>query len=89
MFFLRFVVLIIIILGVLIYLISNRLRLEFFKIGGEKQSLLGSHSEGFKSFCENPPAERVSILLKLQKKLSIALIAAIVAFFLIILAAAL
>ena len=87
MFFLRFIFLIIIILGALIYLLSNKIRVEFFKISGENQPLLGTHSEEFNKFCENPPSENISRILKLKKKLSIALIISIVSFLLAILSA--
>jgi uncharacterized membrane protein len=87
MLFLRFIILIIIILGVLIYLIANRIRSEFYNFSGKHQLLFGGHSEEFKNFCNKPPSEEISKTIKLQKKLSIALIISIFLFIIAVLSA--
>jgi len=85
MLFLRFTLLLIFALGLIVYLISIRIRSKFLNTTGKTQPLFRGHSAEFEAFCKNPPTEIVSRLLQLQKKLSIALIIVIIAFLLIIL----
>ena len=84
MLFLRFALLIIFVLGILVYLISIRIRSKFFNTSGESQPLFRGHSAEFEAFCKNPPTEKVASLLQLKKKLSIALIIVIIVFLLIV-----
>ena len=88
MLFLRFTLFIIFALGILVYLISIKIRSEFLNTSGKVQSLFRGHSAEFEAFSKNPPAEYVSRLLQWKKKLSIALIIAIIAFLLVILSVA-
>jgi hypothetical protein len=89
MLFLRITLLFIFVSGFLVYFISTRIRSEFFKTGGEAQSIFRGHSAEFKAYCKNPPTEYISKLLKLKKKLSVALIISSVSFLLAILSVAL
>jgi len=82
MLFLRFTVFLIIALGVLIYLISTKIRSEFKNTGGRIVPQFRGSSAEFEAFCKNPPTENASKLLKLKKKLSISLIVAVFVFLL-------
>ncbi len=88
MLFLRFTLLLISALGILVYLISIKIRSEFLTTRGKVQPLFRGHSAEFEAFCKNPPTEYVSRLLQRQKKLSIALIIVIIAFMLAVLSVA-
>ncbi len=82
MLFLRVTLIIISILGFLSYLISIKIRSEFLNIYEAPQSLFGRHSAEIQAFCKKPPNLYVSKLLKLHKKLSVALIIFFIAFLL-------
>ena len=85
MLFLRFTFFLIIALGILIYLISTKIRSEFINTGGTEIPQFRSRSTEFKAFCKNPPTQYAFDLLKLKKKLSTALIVAVFVFLLTIL----
>lgn len=85
MFFLRFTVLAIIVLGILIYLITIKIRTEFLKTGEDSIAFSrGMHAE-YKAFCENPPNDFAADLVKTRKKLTIAMVVAVAALLLAIL----
>jgi len=86
MLFLRLTIFIIIALGSAIYLISTKIRSEFINTGGKIIPQFRASSAEFKAFCKNPPTQYASRLLKLKKKLSIALFIAVFVFLLAILA---
>lgn len=86
MLFLRFTILAIIVLGILIYLITIKIRTEFLKTGDESVSFSRGMHAGYKAFCKHPPNDYAADLLKTRKKLSISLTVATVAFLLAIVA---
>ena len=85
MLFLRITLLFIIVSGILVYLISTKIRAEFLNTGGEIIPLFRGSSAEYKAFCKNPPTLYAANLLKTRKKLSIGLMIAVVAFLLAIL----
>ena len=87
MFFLRFALLIFFALGIIVYIISTKIRSEFLNTSGKDQPLFRAHSAEFEAFCKNPPTEYMSRLMQLKKKLSIALIIDIIVLLLAILSA--
>ena len=89
MLFLRIILFLIFVLGIIVYLISIKIRSEFLNTGEKITPLFRGSSAEFKAFCKNPPTQYVSKLLKLKKKLSVALIIAIIVFLLAILSVAL
>ncbi len=89
MFFLRITLFIIAILGFLTYIISTKIRSQFFSIHGKPQPLFRSKSSDYKAFCKNPPTQYIARRLALKRKLLVALIVAVVAFLLAILSVAL
>jgi hypothetical protein len=82
MLFLRLTVFLIIALGIFIYLISTRLRSEFIDTGGKIIPQFRGNNAEYKAFCKNPPTPYAAKLLELKKKLSIALIIAVLVFLL-------
>ncbi len=89
MLFLRAIVIMICILAPLTYLVSLRIREEYFKDSGQSPGFFQWYQAQFKAFRHNPPTPEAARLLKLHRKLSLAMLAALVAFGLAILAAAL
>ncbi len=89
MLFLRALVILICILIALIYLVSLRIREEYFQNSGQSPGFFQWYQPQFKAFRHNPPTPEVARLLKLHRKLSLVMLAALVAFGLAILAAAL
>jgi hypothetical protein len=80
MFFLRLAIFLIIVLGGLVYLISARIRAEFINAGEKVHPTFRDHSSVFKAFCRNPPTPHIEKLVKLKKRLTIALLIAVLAF---------
>ncbi len=76
MLFLRLLIFVIVALGVVIYLTAIKLRAEFYNAGDK-------HFE-FKDFYKNPPTDYAASLVRLIKKLTLGLIAAVVVFCLIL-----
>ena len=87
MLFLRLTLFLIFALGILVYLISTRIRSEFLNTGGKIIPLFRGSSVEYKAFCKHPPTPYISRLLKLKKRFSTALIIAVLAFLLAILSA--
>lgn len=85
MLFLRLTIFIIIALGILIYLVSTKIRAEFLNTGGNIIPLFRGSNEEFKAFCKSPPTQYASKLLSFKKKISIALIIAVIILLLTIL----
>ncbi|SRR6056297_682211 len=85
MFFLRLTILLIIVLGGLVYLISARIKAEFIKAEEKVPPVFRHQSSAFKAFCQNPPTPQIEQLVELKKKLSKALLIAVLAFVLAIL----
>ena len=85
MLFLRLTIFIFVLLGIAIYLISTKIRSEFINSGGKIIPQFRASRAEFKAFCNNPPTQKASRLLKLKKKLSIALVVAVFVFLLAIL----
>jgi len=80
MLFLRLMVFLIIVLGVLLYLISGKVRAEFVNnVEKINPSLMNSKSV-FKEFCKNPRTPYISQLIKTKKRLTIALIISVLVF---------
>lgn len=80
MLFLRITLLLIIVLGLLIYLLSRRIRVEFLRTGGEIVPQFRGSSEEYKAFCKHPPTPYAANMLRMRKRFSIALMVAALGF---------